>query len=65
MIAPEDAAPLAASANASNGLTNGGFGGNDPALDHTATAGLVSPPASIIPLSDAMARVSYIAQLGE
>lgn len=34
-------------------------------LDHTAAAGLVSPPASIIPLADAMARVSYIAQLGE
>jgi hypothetical protein len=34
-------------------------------IDNTATAGLVSPPASILPLADAMARVSYVAQLGE
>ena len=34
-------------------------------LDHTATAGLVAPPASINPLADAMTRISYIAQLGE
>ena len=34
-------------------------------VDNTAAAGLVSPPASIIPLADAMARVSYVAQLGE
>lgn len=34
-------------------------------IDNTASAGLVSPPASILPLADAMARVSYVAQLGE
>lgn len=34
-------------------------------LDHTAAAGLVSPPASIVPLADAMARVSYVAQTGD
>lgn len=34
-------------------------------IDHTSAAGLVSPPASLIPLADAMARVSYVAQLGE
>lgn len=34
-------------------------------IDNTASAGLVSPPASLIPLADAMARVSYVAQLGE
>ncbi|MFO0587462.1 MAG: hypothetical protein U0441_07980 [Polyangiaceae bacterium] len=34
-------------------------------LDHTATAGLVAPPASINPLADSMSRISYIAQLGE
>jgi hypothetical protein len=34
-------------------------------LDNTSAAGLVNPPASIIPLADAMSRVSYVAQLGE
>jgi len=34
-------------------------------LDHTAAAGLVNPPQSLIPLADAMCRISYIAQLGE
>ncbi|MEZ4300094.1 MAG: hypothetical protein R3B70_34420 [Polyangiaceae bacterium] len=34
-------------------------------IDNTAAAGLVSPPASLLPLADAMARVSYVAQLGE
>lgn len=34
-------------------------------IDNTAAAGLVSPPASLIPLADAMARVSYVAQIGE
>lgn len=34
-------------------------------IDHTAAAGLVNPPASILPLADAMGRVSYVAQLGE
>lgn len=34
-------------------------------IDNTAAAGLVNPPASILPLADAMARVSYVAQLGE
>jgi len=34
-------------------------------IDNTATAGLVSPPVSILPLADAMARISYVAQLGE
>lgn len=34
-------------------------------IDNTAAAGLVNPPQSFIPLADAMARVSYVAQLGE
>ncbi|MBK8251594.1 MAG: hypothetical protein IPK82_02870 [Polyangiaceae bacterium] len=34
-------------------------------VDNTAAAGLVNPPASLLPLGDAMARVSYVAQLGE
>jgi hypothetical protein len=34
-------------------------------IDNTAAAGLVSPPASIVPLADAMARVSYVAQSGD
>jgi hypothetical protein len=34
-------------------------------IDNTAAAGLVNPPASILPLADAMSRLSYVAQLGE
>jgi hypothetical protein len=34
-------------------------------IDHTAAAGLINPPQSFNPLADAMARVSYVAQLGE
>lgn len=34
-------------------------------IDNTASAGIVSPPASLIPLADAVARVSYVVQLGE
>lgn len=34
-------------------------------IDNTAAAGVVSPPVSIVPLADAMARVSYVVQLGE
>lgn len=35
-------------------------------IDNTATAGLVSPPTSLFnPLGDAVARVSYVAQLAE
>ncbi|HVY44701.1 MAG TPA: hypothetical protein VHB21_02435 [Minicystis sp.] len=34
-------------------------------VDNTSAAGSVSPPASIVPFSDALARLSYVAQLAD
>lgn len=34
-------------------------------IDNTASAGLVAPPVSLLPIADPVARVSYLAQLGE